>query len=105
MDTPQKFNKLVKEFQKQNPQGYDLDEVYFKSTPINWNKEKSGLKKNTVRVVDVNDERFKLIKHYEPLMTKKHFFINIVNTETKEVFSRCLTDITYFENMVILSWI
>lgn len=33
-------------------------EIIFKSTPDNFRKEKSGRKRNTVRKVDFNDDRF-----------------------------------------------
>ena len=37
-----------------------MEEVRFKSTPDNWNKEKLGIKNNTVRYID-DDSRFNKI--------------------------------------------
>lgn len=83
-------------------------EIIFKSTPDNFRKEKSGRKRNTVRKVDFNDDRFtELISRSDDKEKGYHLrygSIGIQDTETGEIFRRRLTDITYFEGYLILSW-
>jgi hypothetical protein len=72
--------------------------VKFKSHPIFFDKEKSGLKPNTVRMVPTADERF------EALDQRIAGIIEIENTETKEVFQRVITDISFWNGQFIISW-
>ena len=59
----------------------------FKSTPENYNKELSGVKNNTCRVLSQRE--------IEELYSEQGLdFIEIVNTETKQSFTRKLRDIT-----------
>lgn len=75
--------------------------VRFKSTPANWNKEKSGAKANTVRRLDT-DERFETLRKWAD--TGKYGTIEMQNTETKEVFKRDVSDVTFWADSVIISW-
>ena len=78
--------------------------ITFKSIPIYWKKELSGLKKNTLREID-NDERFKILRNFEECLDKKELWINIINTETNEKFERIVTDIFFTnKNQVLISW-
>ena len=82
-----------------------MEEVRFKSTPDNWNKEKLGIKNNTVRYID-DDSRFnKIYAHSKDSLNGADLVIIIENTETGETFERKVIDVTYFEdNYVILTW-
>jgi len=73
--------------------------VHFKSHPIFFDKEKSGLKPNTVRMVPTADERF------EALDQRTATIIEIENTETKEKFQRVITDISFWNGQFIISWL
>ena len=71
--------------------------VDFKSFPIYFELEKSGKKNNTVRKV-TTERRFELLK--DGLVTH----IGIINTETKERFTREVKDITFWNDFVIITW-
>lgn len=81
--------------------------IRFKSIPENWRKEYLGIKKNTVRVFNMDDDkddiRFEILQRYvfngEWLLN-----IEIENTETREVFTREVTDVTLYQNIFIISW-
>lgn len=74
--------------------------VGFKSTPENYENEKSGRKPNTSREVDdETDERF------ERLLNGTAKRIRITNTETGEYFEREITDVTQWKlETIIISW-
>lgn len=57
-----------------------------RSIPENWDKEFNGNKPNTIRVLDGND------------------VIEVENTETGDVFTRRITDITTWKGMIVISW-
>ena len=76
--------------------------IRFKSTPENWKKEEAGFKRNTVRTIDIQDKRFKRLSRWKPYHID--LFIEIKNTETKEEFQRLISDVTFWENLVIISW-
>lgn len=71
--------------------------VQFKSTPENFEKEKSGAKSNTIRNIDEKDERFALLRRG----CKR---IRIVKTDLSESFERYVTDYTEWEGYAIISW-
>lgn len=68
--------------------------VIFNSDPIHFKKEKSGLKRNTVRLIDNKDKRFSA--------TPTH--ICITCRDTKSRFVRKIRDITDFGGYRIYSW-
>ncbi len=72
--------------------------VVFKSFPEFWKKEKEGIRPSTVRKVDKDDRRFKLLKEGKATMIK------IINTETKESFYREIKDVTFWKDLCIISW-
>lgn len=87
--------------------------IIFKSTPEKWEREMWGTKSNTVRKIDFNDKRFiELLERVKKAKEQKNinFYcfmlgeITIQNSETKEKFTRNLTDITVVDNYMILSW-
>lgn len=82
--------------------------IIFKSTPENFKKEKSGLKRNTVRKIDFEDERFSRLTALQDAKRMGYDVtfgsVYIQNTQTGQTFKRELTDITYFDGYLILSW-
>lgn len=78
--------------------------VRFKSTPDNFEKEKSGRKSNTVRNFrDYEyDPRERVLKDF--MRGRCELAIEIENTETYEVFLRVVTDVTWWQGFYIISW-
>lgn len=71
--------------------------IAFKSTPENYDKEKSGRKPNTIRKIDTKDLRFKLLRQgYKRIV--------IIKYDGSESFQRYITDYTEFEGWGIISW-
>ena len=75
--------------------------VTFKSTPEFYEKEKDGIKNNTVRESD-NGVRFESLKNVN--LQTEQCYVKIVNCETKEFFSRKIRDISIYNNIYILTW-
>jgi hypothetical protein len=79
--------------------------VQFKSIDDIYHKERMGLKPNTVREIDLSDERFlNLISYYQFGFNFGDITIKIVNAQTEESFERIVEDITIFKNLMIISW-
>lgn len=82
-------------------------EFTFKSISPYFEKERDGLKPNTVRVVDIEDKRFiKLLGMeefgYEPGEIK----IKIVDAEDpSRFFIRDIKDISVWNSLMIISWV
>lgn len=76
--------------------------IDFKSTPANYEKECDGRKTNTIREIDIFDERFVNLA----LMHKNNDYgkIRIKNTKTCEAFIRKITDITLWKGCLLISW-
>jgi len=74
--------------------------VSFKSNPDNFKKEESGLKSNTVREIEMGDSRFDMLSDFPQLNMK----IEIINSATGKKFIRLISDVTWFNNYVIISW-
>jgi len=76
--------------------------ILFKSTLRNWVREEYDKKNNTVRKVDWNDKRFVLLK----LMTFEFQYGEVIIecVETKKLFFRIIQDITFWEDLVIITW-
>ena len=71
--------------------------VRFKSKPEMFKKEALGLKCNTLRKIDVNDQRFLDLR-------KGCDEIVIDSTEGNATFVRKITDYTEWEGWAIISW-
>lgn len=71
--------------------------IQFKSIPEMFEKEKSGAKSNTLRKIDLKDDRFKWLR-------QGHKRLVIINTVTQETFERFITDYTEWEGWAIISW-
>ena len=76
--------------------------VEFKSNVKFYEKEKSGVKNNSVRFYDT-DPRFTLLDDFESGIIK-NLSIKTVNRETGESFIRKITDVSRVKNMYIISW-
>jgi hypothetical protein len=74
-----------------------MKQIILKSTPENWEKEKDGRKPNTLRTKE------SFIEHNEGLWPLPDRVV-IENTQTHKVFGRMITDITFWEGWVIISW-
>lgn len=77
--------------------------ISFKSLPEFYEKEKNGKKNNIVRIIDKDDERFEIIKEYS-IFKFDLLIIEIKNTETKDSFCRIVKDITFFNDLTIITW-
>lgn len=73
-------------------------EVTFKSISPFFEKERDGFKRNTVREIDENDERFKALRR------KVVTHIYIINPETGAGFTRIITDYCEWKGLAIISW-
>lgn len=84
------------------------DYVSFKSEEPYYTKEKSGIKPHTEREVDMSEEKHQKLAHWAVLGKKGNYqnkYIQIFNTIGKpESFERQIKDITYWKNLVIISW-
>lgn len=78
--------------------------IEFKSNPKNYAVEKCGRKSNTFRKVDITDKRFITLDYASTHPFNQYLKIKIINTETKESFTRNVSDITYWDGYVIISW-
>ncbi len=82
----------------------DPEIITFKSIDSIFQKERSGVKPNTSRVVDWQDERFRSLARmalgYDPMG-----YVKIENSEHKGInFTRKIKDVTFFNDTVIISW-
>jgi len=80
--------------------------IEFKSTKKNYRVEQAGLKPNTVRILDINEQ-----EDLESVKDRLNCIQITLSTDTREYFRRELTNITEFEieelkpNMLyIFSW-
>ena len=78
--------------------------IKFKSIPENWRKEYLNLKCNTIRKFDNDtDIRLQILNAFiNGIWTLIN--IEIENTETHEIFTRRITDVTKWEDYYIISW-
>ena len=77
--------------------------IEFKSDPKLYRKEFLGLKSNTVRDIKIPDVRQEILMDYNRGKFT-NLTITIVNKETSEQFTREVTDVTFFNNLWIISW-
>jgi hypothetical protein len=76
-----------------------MNTVEFKSIPEFFAQEKAGVKPNSVRICD-NDEdtRFEAMKNGEAKI------VRIKNSVTGETFERAIEDVTIWNDIYIISW-
>ena len=83
-----------------------MNKVTFKSYDYNFKKEAKGVKNNTIRELDLNDERYKKICDWwldEDYADKE---IEIINKDFEnESFTRKIKDISFWKNWVIITWV
>ena len=81
-------------------------EFVFKSFKKFFDKEKSNLKNNTVREIDLNDDRFlELIRYMMNGFVVGEINIKITMTENpNEFFVREIKDISVYKNLMIITW-
>jgi len=77
--------------------------ICFKTRSPYFEKERDGLKCNTVRTIGEDDLRFDVCMSFiqgDNLDAE----IVITNPQTEEKFRRKITDITYYDERFIISW-
>ena len=78
--------------------------IRFRSKPKYWIKEYQGLKPNTERVFDKEDDvREEILREFMYGHTNT-LTIEIQNTKTGEVFSRRVTDVSQWNKIYVISW-
>lgn len=73
-----------------------MTEFVFKSVPEFWQKEKDGIKPNTVRKMAADDPRNEISVGDR---------IKIVRTDAPYQFWRIVSDVTRWDDLTIISWI
>lgn len=92
-----------------------MKEFWFKSDKEVYDKECNGLKNNTIREIDLNDERFlDLIREMNKgfkvgdlkiRITKAWWDEGSVKANPQEhSFVRNIRDISYYKNIMIITW-
>jgi len=77
----------------------------FKSREPFFTKEKLGIKNNTVREIDLNEEKFlELIQHMMAGFNDGDIAVEIMNPHTIGSFVRNITDISIYNNLMIITW-
>ena len=84
----------------------ELDILFqFKTDPRIFWKERDGVKNNTVRKIDLNDDRFiHLIAWSEIGWNDGDIKIEIVCTSHPESFVRDIRDITIWNDLMVITW-
>lgn len=85
-----------------------MERVSFKSLPKYYQKEKSGIKNNTVRYFyfpDLTDKRIKLLNKFRKGEIKElEIEICLYKEVKQESFVRRVTDVSIFNNHFIITW-
>lgn len=68
-----------------------------------YDKEKSGIKPNTIRKIEFTDERWTILMNHL-LGHYKEGWIHIKNSKSGEVFHREITDVSIWDGIFIISW-
>lgn len=79
--------------------------VCFKSVEPFFTKEKEGIKPNTVREIDMSDERFLKLAVWSLLTMDNQFHICIMDANDVRGFFRPIKDISFYKNLCIISWV
>ena len=80
----------------------DNNTVRFKTDDRFFHKELNGQKPNTVRKADWDDSRFWRLKEWQ--RTRQYGTIEILHADGELSFQRMVTDVTFWEDFVIISW-
>jgi hypothetical protein len=83
-----------------------MKEFRFKSNPVNYEKESLDIKNNTIRLIDLSDERFtNFIAWNEFGYNDGDIKIKIVNSfDANQFFVRGIRDISLWENLMVITW-
>lgn len=85
-----------------------MERVSFKSLPKYYEKEKSGLKNNTVRYFyfpDLTDKRIELLNKFRKSEIKElEIEICLYKEVKQESFVRRVTDVSIFNDHFIITW-
>jgi len=81
----------------------DIDLIEFKSIPEFWEKEKEGIKNNTVREFEDDDIRFEVLDLFAK-GENPNLEIRLFNTKTKESFERKIKDVSIYAGLYIITW-
>lgn len=77
--------------------------VRFRTLPIYWEKEEDGSKSNTVREVpSCYDERFEILRGW---VKGDDLTIEIAEVGSSRVFQRKVSDVTFWKNLCVISWV
>lgn len=77
----------------------------FKSKQSFYDKERNGIKPNTTREINLNEEKFlELIQHMMNGFDEEEIEIEIINADVGGSFIRDITDISIYNNLMIISW-
>lgn len=78
--------------------------ISFKSSPQFYQKEITGIKNNTIRRISAGDEREDEISQYMAGLLPVLEIEIVLTTNPKEKFKRAVSDISYYEGYVIITW-
>lgn len=78
--------------------------VTFKSNPEMYWKERGGDKPNTLRKIDKDDPRFQKLNRRMKGWQSEPTHICIENNSSGDHFIREITDVTEWEDWMIISW-
>lgn len=73
----------------------NMEKVTFESFNVFWQRERSGIKNNTVKHWKRFDKRFKLLDDFKDGFINE-LYIEMINKETKESFVRKIRDVTLY---------
>jgi hypothetical protein len=79
----------------------------FKSVSPYFEKEREGIKPNTVREIDLNDDRFKWLIYWMMHGWNDEISIRIKRYDGNgkwDTFTREINDISVYKNLMIISW-
>jgi len=79
-----------------------MERVRFKTRESLFWKENDGLKPNTVRTLEGDDERKKILDKW--IRDKKFGEIEIMDLKSKACFARVVVDVTRYRGLYIISW-
>lgn len=79
--------------------------ITFKSVAPYFHKEMLGRKRNTIRVIDYGDIRFRELATMEVLNHYGYIrIIEVTNNKRQLSFKKKIKDISFWKGLVIISW-
>ena len=80
------------------------NQVLFKSISPYYEKEENGTKPNTVRDLEIGDDRLSKLILWQNNNDRPLGTIRIMHKHTYNYFDREITDITFWQGLAIISW-